>query len=87
MTEQMDLYLGVVMTLMFLFGCFLTVLSIRQRSEERRRWLGSTMPGSGRTQKRSFYQNSFVLPPKTAGLPRISTPNGGREHSSGGTDK
>jgi len=36
----MDVYLGVVVTLMFLFGCFLIVVSIRRRSEERRRWLG-----------------------------------------------
>jgi hypothetical protein len=39
--SQMNLYLGVVVTLMFLSGCFLIVVSIRQRSEERRRWRGS----------------------------------------------
>ena len=42
LTEQLELYLGVVVTLMFLAGCFLTVVSVRERSEERRRWLGST---------------------------------------------
>ena len=40
MTEQMDLYLAVVVILMFLSGCFLIVVSIRKRSQERRRWLG-----------------------------------------------
>lgn len=42
LTEQMDLYLGVVVTLMFLAGCFFIVGSVRERSEERRRWRGST---------------------------------------------
>jgi len=42
MTEQMDVYLGLVLSLMFLAGCFLVVVSVRQRSAERRRWQGST---------------------------------------------
>lgn len=42
LTERMELYLGVIVTVMFLIGCFLTVLGIRERSEQRRRWLGST---------------------------------------------
>jgi len=40
-TEQMDLYIGVAATLMFLAGCLLVVVSVRERLEERRRWLGS----------------------------------------------
>ena len=33
----MDLYLGVVLTLIFLSGCFLIVLSVREQLEKRRR--------------------------------------------------
>jgi len=39
LAEQIDLYIGVVVTLMFLAGCFLTVLSARDRAEKRSRWL------------------------------------------------
>ena len=42
MTEQMDLYIGVAVTLMFLAGCFLVVVRVRERFEERRRWQGWT---------------------------------------------
>jgi hypothetical protein len=38
LTEQLEFYLGVIVTLMFLAGCFLTVVSIRERSEEHSRW-------------------------------------------------
>ena len=37
MTEQIDLYIGVVVTLMFLAGCFLTVVSARDRADKRSR--------------------------------------------------
>jgi hypothetical protein len=37
LTEQMDLYLGVVVTLMFLSGCIVMVLSVREQLERRRR--------------------------------------------------
>ena len=47
MTERMDLYLGVVVALMFLAGCFVSLVSIRERSEERRRWRGSTFVKAG----------------------------------------
>lgn len=43
MTEQMDLYLAIVVTLMFLSGCFLIVLSVREQLEKRgreRSWVG-----------------------------------------------
>jgi hypothetical protein len=43
-TEQMDLYIGVVVSLMFLAGCFLVVISARERSEERRRQIVETLP-------------------------------------------
>jgi hypothetical protein len=42
LTEQMDLYIGVAATLMFLAGCFLVVVSVRERFEERRRWRDPT---------------------------------------------
>ena len=42
LTERMDLYLGLVMTLMFLAGCVLIILSVRERSEERKRRRGWT---------------------------------------------
>jgi hypothetical protein len=42
LTEQIDLYIGVAVTLMFLAGCFLVVVSLRERFEERRRWRAST---------------------------------------------
>ena len=45
--ERIDLYLGVVVTLMFLAGCVLIVVSARERSEERRRWRGSTSVNTG----------------------------------------
>ena len=38
----MELYLGVILTLMFLIGCFLTLVGLRERSEKRRRWIDST---------------------------------------------
>jgi hypothetical protein len=41
LTERIDLYIGAVVTLMFLAGCFLAVVSIRQRSRERKRFSGS----------------------------------------------
>ena len=37
MTERIDIYIGVVVILMFLAGCFLIVLSARERTEERSR--------------------------------------------------
>ena len=37
MTEQMDLYLAIIVTLMFLSGCFLIVLSVREQLEKRGR--------------------------------------------------
>ena len=37
MTERMDLYIGVVVILMFLAGSFFAVLAARERSEARRR--------------------------------------------------
>lgn len=37
MTDQMELYLGMVVTLMFLAGCFLIVLSVRERFDKHRR--------------------------------------------------
>jgi hypothetical protein len=43
LTEQMDLYIGVVVLLMFLAGCFFIAVSLRERSEERRRLRGSTV--------------------------------------------
>lgn len=43
MTEQMDLYLGVIVALMFLSGCFVIVVSVRERSEELRRLRGLTV--------------------------------------------
>jgi hypothetical protein len=36
LTERMDLYLGVAVTLMFLAGCFLIVLSLREQFEKRK---------------------------------------------------
>jgi hypothetical protein len=42
LTEQMDLYIGVAVILMFLAGCFLVVVSVRERFEEHRRWRDST---------------------------------------------
>ena len=47
MTEQMNLCLGVVVALLFLAGCFLAVVSVRERSEERGRWRGSTFAKTG----------------------------------------
>jgi hypothetical protein len=47
LTERMDLYIGVAVTLMFVAGCSLAVVSVRQRSEERRRWRGSTFAKTG----------------------------------------
>ena len=41
MTEQMNVYLGMALSLMFMAGCFLIVVSVRERFEERRRWQGS----------------------------------------------
>ena len=43
LTERMDLYIGAVATLMFLAGCVLTILSVRERSQERRRQRGYTV--------------------------------------------
>ena len=40
MTERMDLYIGVAVTLMFLAGCFLVIVRVRERFEERRRQRG-----------------------------------------------
>jgi hypothetical protein len=40
--EQMDLYVGVIVTLMFLAGCFFIIVSVPERSEQRGRWRGST---------------------------------------------
>jgi hypothetical protein len=37
LTERMDLYVGVAVTLMFLAGCFLIVLSLREQFEKRKR--------------------------------------------------
>lgn len=37
MTEQMNLYLAIIVTLMFLSGCFLIVLSVREQLEKRGR--------------------------------------------------
>lgn len=37
MTERIDIYIGVVVVLMFLAGCFLIILSARERTEERGR--------------------------------------------------
>ncbi len=37
MTERVDLYIGVVVTLMFLAGCCLVVVGMRERLKERRR--------------------------------------------------
>ena len=53
MNERMELYLVVILTLMYL-GCFLTVVSVRERSEESGRWLDSTatkrrLPAEGKT--------------------------------------
>jgi hypothetical protein len=36
-TERVDLYIGAVVTLMFLAGCFLVVVGMRERFKERRR--------------------------------------------------
>ena len=41
LADRMELYLGVILTLMFLIGCFLTVVGLRERSEKRRRWIDS----------------------------------------------
>ena len=52
MTERMDLYIGVVVTLMFLAGCFLVVISVRERLEERRRQrVWNRRPSPGHAQK------------------------------------
>jgi hypothetical protein len=37
LSERMDLYLGVAVTLMFVSGCFLIVLSLREQFEKRKR--------------------------------------------------
>jgi hypothetical protein len=52
LTERFDLYLGVVVTLMFLIGCVLIVVSARERSEERRRWRSSTVAKSGAARRK-----------------------------------
>lgn len=38
LTPQQDLYLGVVVTLMFLAGCVFAVVIRYQRSHKRKRW-------------------------------------------------
>ncbi len=53
MTERMDLYIGVVVTLMFLAGCFFIVVSVRKRSEERRRWQHPTAVESRPARKKA----------------------------------
>lgn len=37
MTEQMNLYFAIIVTLTFLSGCFLIVLSVREQLEKRGR--------------------------------------------------
>jgi hypothetical protein len=37
LTERIDLYVGVVVSLMFLAGCFLMIISVRERIEQRAR--------------------------------------------------
>jgi hypothetical protein len=37
LSERMDLYLGAAVTLMFVAGCFLIVLSLREQFEKRKR--------------------------------------------------
>jgi hypothetical protein len=37
LTERMDVYIGAVVILMFLAGCFFVFLAARERSEARRR--------------------------------------------------
>jgi hypothetical protein len=52
LTERMDLYFGVVVTLMFLAGCFLVAVSMRERLEERKRQrVWNSRPGPGQAQK------------------------------------
>lgn len=53
MTERMDLYLGVALALMFLGGCFLIVLSVREQFEKRRRERSWARLDSGHLQKAS----------------------------------
>jgi hypothetical protein len=57
LTERMDLYLGLVTTLMFLAGCVLIVLSVRERSEERRRWRGPTAAKPPATRRKQTTMN------------------------------
>jgi hypothetical protein len=52
-TEQMDLYLGVVVSLMFLAGCFVIAIRAHERSEERKRLQGSTATKPRLPQKAS----------------------------------
>jgi hypothetical protein len=37
LTERMDVYLGVILTVMFLAGCFLVVVATRERTKARSR--------------------------------------------------
>jgi len=39
LTYQFDLYLAAIVTAMFLAGCVLFVLGVRERSQERKRWV------------------------------------------------
>ena len=51
MTEQMNLYLAIIVTLMFLSGCFLIVLSVREQLEKRGRercWVSAQSPATHR---------------------------------------
>ena len=54
----MDLYLGVAVTLMFVFGCFLIVLSLREQSEKRKRQRIWTSVKPGR-QKARHYESQW----------------------------
>jgi hypothetical protein len=38
MTEQVDIYLAIIVAVMFVAGCFLTVFAARKRSQARKRW-------------------------------------------------
>jgi len=53
LTERMELYVGVAVALMFLAGCFLVIVRVRERFEERRRqggWAVARPPATRRKQ-------------------------------------
>lgn len=60
MTEQMNLYFAIIVTLTFLSGCFLIVLSVREQLEKRgreRSWYGLS-PGAPQKVTRNEAHNT-----------------------------